>query len=467
MKFRKAKLFERKGQITIFIVLGIFILIIWGLVFFVSKQTLDIAARDSINKLYGDFLDSTNIRSIADNCLDIVTKDALLLVGLQGGRIYDYQIDNGFHIDGVYDVVPFNHTNGFIYNVSYGIRAPADMFTLSPEEYPYPGSLVSDVSESAIGASFVNPNDQVFANVPKKRHFTILAPLCNRLGPNDPSIKGAAISCETDSTKNESIQEYIKQYIEQNIQDCINFTFKKALNYNVSPGKLSIEVLMGERDLIVSLVYPIEISVKNKPPITNYLDFNIRPKIRLKVLHEIASHLIGHDYHTIPTRADSNNIFFNILEDDPNDCYRGTELCILEGISVSKLKDYCFNHEHCNFSNGHYNYSDILVIEDSKSIIDGKPYRFQFAIENRRPALDFIDETSANKNSVLIVSPLGADPDEDELIYEYSIPNDISYDLLPPKDIELDIGDNDFEMGITVRDSEGLSDYQSVQIRVV
>jgi hypothetical protein len=94
----------------------------------------------------------------------------------------------------------------------------------------------------------------------------------------------------------------------------------------------------------------------------------------------------------IPTKAEANNIFFNIEQDDPNDCYDGGSECIVDGINVFKLKNYCLNH-NCNFNNSHYNYSDILVIEDNKSIIDGRPYRFQFAIENRKPVLDFIDES--------------------------------------------------------------------------
>ena len=103
--------------------------------------------------------------------------------------------------------------------------------------------------------------------------------------------------------------------------------------------------------------------------------------------------------------------------------------------------------------------SDIFIIEDSKSILDGMIYRFQFAVENRRPALDFIDEsvdsdkyyylylnatygknltevysnTSGHPISdeyniiveppLLEIFPLGIDPDEDNLTYSYEVIN--------------------------------------------
>ena len=455
-----------KSQITIFIVLGIVVLIIFGLMFFVSRQTSDVVLEKRVNKIYDDFLSSTDIQHITQNCLDQTAKEALFLLGLQGGRIYDYQFDGGYSIPAFYDVIPYNYTgrniSGEVYNISYGITdvhlqrvgAPP----INPPDYPYGGSLVNDISLAGLSSNFlINPNNQIFANVSRSGRFTILADLCNKFGPNDPYIAGAGISCETYSPKNESIQEYITKYIDQNTPSCINFTFKRTTQYNITSGILFSDVLIGEDDLLISLVYPIEISIKNLPPVTNYLNFNIRPKIRLKIIHELASHLIGYNPYVIPTRTEANNIFFNIERDDPNDCYDGGSKCIVDEINVFKLKNYCLEND-CNFNNSHYNYSDILVIEDNKSIIGGKPYRFLFAIENRKPVLDFIDESvsydkyyynyiydvyernltqiysrvtgypSSNEYNLIIHSPrsfeifpLGIDPDEDNLTYTYEV----------------------------------------------
>jgi len=485
MKCQKSKIFEHvrkkqgffqtKSQITIFIVLGIVIVIIFGLVSFISNQSSDVVLEKRINKIYGDFLSASNIHYIADDCLERTTKEALLLVGLQGGRIYDYQIEKGYNITSFYDVVPYNYSrrnqSGEFYNISYGIKAPVNTPPPQPADYPYLGSLTSNVHDILqdffLNATRqrLNSNEHIFADVKETGKYTLLAPLCNNIGPNDPSILDVGRSCETTSPNNKSTQEYIKLYISQHIEDCINFTLKTTSQYNISVKNTTIAALIGEKDLLVSLNYPIEISLKNRPPVTKYIDFNIRPQIRLKTIHEIASHLIGHNRRKLVSLpnikraySDANNIFFDITKDDPNNCFRGGAQCIIPGISVSKLQDYCLNNNHCYFNDAHYNYSDIIIIEDNNSIIYGKPYQFLFAIENRRPALDFIDEsveedkyyyqylnatyeknltetysnTSGHPSSLayniildysetLEIFPLALDPDEDNLTYNYTV----------------------------------------------
>ena len=47
-------------------------------------------------------------------------------------------------------------------------------------------------------------------------------------------------------------------------------------------------MIFGDDDLIVNLSYPIEISINDEPPRTQYLSFNIRQNIRLKKIHEAA-----------------------------------------------------------------------------------------------------------------------------------------------------------------------------------
>ena len=469
---KKQNLSKKKSQITIFIVLGIVVLIIFGLVNFVSNQSPDAVMEKKINKIYDDFLSSSNIMRLANDCLDRTANEALLLVGLQGGRIYDYQINDGYHISSFYEVIPYNYSarnaSGEIYNVSYGIKAPNSTLNHGPLEYPYNGSLVRDVYNPPISEAFNEINIEnfqpvIFANVSDSSKSSILPDLCNFLGPNDMQpIQGhrTILSCETASEKNKSIQQYIKSYIKERVVGCINFIITKTPQYNISTGNHSIESLIGDDDLFVSLNYPIQISLKNKPLVTKYLEFNIRPKIRIKLLHEIAAHLLGFSPSDHKTYSESNNIFFDITKDDPYNCFSGSAPCIIPGINISKLPDYCLNNNHCNFNDKHYNYSDIIIIEDNKSIINGNPYRFIFAIENRRPALDLIDESvnqtayyywylnaTYAKNltktyskisgyppcsdcSILISSadkleifPLGIDPDEDNLTYRYKVIN--------------------------------------------
>ena len=168
------------------------------------------------------------------------------------------------------------------------------------------------------------------------------------------------------------------------------------------------------------------------------------------------------------------------------------------------------------------------MIQDNKSIIDGKPYRFQFAIENRRPALDWIDESVSpdkyyywyinatyGKNltelysnvaghplsddynilikttRVLEIFPLGIDPDEGNLTYTYKAnppwsANDFQdsihykFGVLGRNYVSGFTSDHpiskdsifgtswsgNYNIQINVSDNEGLYDYQDIKVRV-
>ena len=242
----------KKSQITIFIVLGIVIMIIFGLMYFVKSSTSDIALEKKINKVYGDFLTSTNIKEIVNGCLVKTTQEGVLLMGLQGGRIYDYQIEGGYHINNENEVVPFNFTgrnpNGTIYNVSYGIKArTTDLPHPDAPDYPYPRSLVEKPYLIFEPTKLYenNPYAHLFAYYKpgKGGPVPLLPDLCNKIGVNNPNLIGAQMTCETYSYNNDSIQDYLREYLNQKLISCINFTFKVVSNYNISSGNLSTMVL--------------------------------------------------------------------------------------------------------------------------------------------------------------------------------------------------------------------------------
>ncbi|HLC96077.1 MAG TPA: LamG domain-containing protein, partial [Candidatus Nanoarchaeia archaeon] len=79
----------KKSQITLFIILGIVIAIIFGFLFYVVNHY---GTDKSPDKLYEEFLTASNLKENVQNCLEISTKKAIALAGLQGGRLYDWQL---------------------------------------------------------------------------------------------------------------------------------------------------------------------------------------------------------------------------------------------------------------------------------------------------------------------------------------------------------------------------------------
>jgi len=510
MKCRKLKIFDHvrkkqgffqtKSQITVFIVLGIVILVIFGLVFFVSRQSSDAVLEKKINKIYGDFLRSSDIKNYVSSCLDRSINDGVKLAALQGGKIYNYQVEGGYNITSANETIPFNYA-GSIHNVSYGIKAPK----ISLPDYPYYGGLVENpILEKSPEYLYKS----VFALIESDiRNPYSLTALCNYYGPNIYNATGAAFTCETSTLTNISIQQYLQNFIINRTKSCVNFPqFITETKYNISEGNVSGFVLVGNNDLFVSAKYPIVISIKGGPPTTRFLEFVSRPKTRLKLIHELAIHLMGYFGRGNIPKADSNNVFFNITNEDPQDCFGDNESreqpCVLDGMNITRIRDYCLGNPLCSNVHNHYKYSDIINLTDSRSNAGGAQLTFLFVIENRAPVLDYINwrvdsgsfyysylNLTFGKNltklyhkiydpgsslydividdgDIIEIFPLGIDPDGDSLIYNISNPSFIK------------TGENNFTAQpgtfttganyviVNVSDNEGLYDYQNVTIYV-
>jgi len=486
----------KKAQITVFIVLGVVVMVIAGMVFFINSRTSEAGLENRVNKIYTDFLGSTGIKGYVTNCLERSTKEAVRLAALQGGKIYDYQAGGGYSLPSVNQhekIMPFE-VDGVVYNVSYGIRAPNRLLSIYPKYnyYPYPGMLVNNPQAQKAPK---NAYSSVFALLENDIHNRYsLTSLCNYYGPNTYDLSpDAAYTCETTTLTNISFQQYLSAFIFNMTKECVNFPqFRSQTKYNISDENIKGFVLIGNDDIFVNIRYPITISIKNYPPVTKFLEFTYRPKIRLKKMHELAVHLIGYRPVGEKVRAEADNIFFNITKNDSNDCFGdddiGSQPCILKGMNVTKVRDYCLGNALCDEQlpgmPEHYMYTDIINITDRNSSIDGRPLTLLFAVENRDPALnntnpDLSDPSFDPSMGKIVVKKddtitfFALDPDEDNVVCKLGDDEDYS-----PDDISLgdftDNGECGFKANkigtyrgiINVSDDEGLYDYQYLEITV-
>jgi len=105
---------------------------------------------------------------------------------------------------------------------------------------------------------------------------------------------------------------------------------------------------------------------------------------------------------------------------DCRDITGGNSLCFKPGMKLKKISNVCLGTGNCSEGN----YDDILIVEDRASLLDGVPYIFQMAIENRPPALDLIrKEVGTGSYSYdyivylgddIVIDPKAFDPDEDQ-----------------------------------------------------
>ena len=422
----------KRGQITLFIILGIIIFAIFGILFFLKNYVTSSAFEKEQQESTELFTSLGKYSSHMQACLDLTAKAAVSLVGLQGGVIYDYQAESTKPFLGPrkYEygqyILPFSFPAEFdthtgtgeaVFNVSYGIFAPD--WSIAREGHPsvpeYPYGKTKLVEDPTIINTIYT---QTLGNI----IFNPLPPLCDYFGKNAISREGAVFSCETyDSTReadNDNIQEYIEAYVQQEFQNCVSLeTLPEFANSTIREGNISVNVTFSSTSIVVDVLYPILGEIKGREATLATEAFHTTINVRLKEMHELATRLI---------HEDTNNVFFNIVQEanELATCKESGQegflvTCLKEGMDVVKYRDVCLDNGLCA-TNGMYD--DVVIIKDTIYTLNGKPYVFAFAIQNRYPALDIIrgetaDETYdyvVTEGDTITIDPYGYDPDEDD-----------------------------------------------------
>jgi hypothetical protein len=481
------KLRFRKAQITLFMLIGIVITAAAFLVFFVAqsqtKDQLDTKADDMIQQL----LKTTAMEEYVTLCLKEAGGKGLNILGLQGGVIYESQngstpeIFRQFPAGAYY--LPWNIDRYDIngnkvateeYYISYGINKPAlsarSIRNPAVPWYPYPGNIAE---QNTLRLSERHYAESLFHNS---------KPLCELNGPN-MVITGVIIPCESGYYgPPKSMQEELRDYVVNGLKQCVDFeSFAEAIGYNMTEGDVKANVTFGETNVIFDVYYPITFDFKGKR-ISKILKFRAELPVRIKRVYEYMDHLL---------EKEGSDLFFNISRDYEN-ITKGKKSYWLPGFSFTLFKDAC---PSCVNTFG-AEYDDIIVVQDEQSRIGGEPFRFYAVIENRNPVLEQILQPNpipekydivVVENMSINISPIGYDPDDDELTYTYHgwRADDIDEETGLQRETndwqqsqsyletgrEAAIGTSRGDIGphnvtVNVSDPEGLFDYQVVRIFV-
>lgn len=408
-------------------------MVVFGFLFYIKGVLEKISLENKADDIISSLLQTKVVKNYVESCLEKATNEALLLIGEQGGVLYDYQVKGGSivgpnNFDYGRFVLPYDN-NKYIANVSYGIKRSQDdsLNYFWNEKYPYEDEFVE-----------YPPKENYFGNYYKnggEKHLSFLTPLCDEYGLN--KVLESDKSCETYGSvtlggKILNIQTYLEKYINVTVNDCVDIDMiGNVLGYTLILEKPKVIVLIGDDDLNINLIYPVNISIEGEEPITKIVNYNINPQIRLKKIHELASHLIGYkdEIRNVLPAGEVTNIFFDIEnEDDIKNLNCGGVNCLYNGMNVTKIENVC---KELQDEVGDYLcekkdwFDNIINITDKKSTINGKPYSFLFAVENRQPALDYISSSAdpdgeydynifvGSGRSKLKIEPFAYDPDED------------------------------------------------------
>jgi len=414
---------KKEGQITLFMILGIVLLIIVAFIFYLSNYTQEKKGQE-ITGAEKTAFDITPIKEYVTTCLDNTAKDGLLLLGKQGGYIYTSQggtlrdfkttDENEFYV---------NYNNNI---VSYGIYPPrykigAAYFSEPPnyptEIFPYPNS-------ASIGT-----NNVLFIG-----YFGL---------SNLPPLN--------DSDGAHSIHLQLGNYINNYLKECINLDVFREQGFEIKEEAFNADVSIAKNDISLHLTYPLEIKKLSTGEVTEIKDFYAKINVRLSEFYNFIKELIDNDI---------SDISFDI--DQPVNDRDGFSIAVVRNINSKN--------------------DDLAIAKDSRSLVKGQPYEYRFARHNRYPALYFIyicepdhkckfykGGLSITKTDI-INQGIAIDPDEDEITTDSFSYTSNGFNCQPPNqafpcqvsDFDVNIRGN---ITFTAKVTDGiLEDYQEIVV---
>ena len=199
-------------------ILGIIIFLAVSLILYLSKSTIKNKLNINIKKSQEASLNTQPIKEFVTKCLDKISKDAVILIGQQGGYIYKSQggtlIDYKITDEGTYFV---NYNN---FNVAYNILPPkfeVQAYSSNIPDYPwqtFPYKTTSLNEESYEGYFGIN-------NMP---------PLNSSEGPN-------------------SIQTQLETFIDNKMPNCLDFSIFEEQGFGIV---MNSQILLLLSALVIS-----------------------------------------------------------------------------------------------------------------------------------------------------------------------------------------------------------------------
>ncbi|MBS3104703.1 hypothetical protein J4234_00430 [Candidatus Woesearchaeota archaeon] len=394
---------KQKSQITMLMIVGLVLFIIVSLVLYLSKSAAKKQSLPNIKRVQETSVDASSMKEFVSKCLDKLAKDAIVLLGKQGGYIYTSQggplVDYQATDEGLF-FVKYNNLN-----VAYNILQPR--FAVPPYS-----SEIPDYPWTTFPYRTAASNAEIFegffgmSNIP---------PLNSSEGPN-------------------SIQTQLEAFIDSNMKSCANPDIFKSQGLEITIGKAKTSVTIEASDITVKLEIPIKITNTATNEIMELKDFSTVLDVGIRDAHSFIKELIQNDI---------KNTKFNIS---------GSKNYKVPA-SIKIVKDI--------FSN-----DDMIIVTDENLLVYGRPFEYIFARKNRAPALYYIKKNTLEfsqgyeikKEDLLKSYELKAeDPDEDSLAFSFYIGESGKNQATFPKKLEV------LQLKFRVEVSDGkLSDHQVV-----
>ncbi|MBN2420798.1 hypothetical protein JXB27_00805 [Candidatus Woesearchaeota archaeon] len=385
----------KKGQLTIFIILGLVIISIFGFVFFATVNIQRQEQRAQAERVINEILQTTSLRFYVNQCTEKALQNGIDLLSKQGGKIFPEQRGSL--------MLPESSEKAFqgregdkIYLISYGILNGSS----SLPKYPCSSDQHEYDTNAFCAYSSQNKRFDNWALIGKIN----LPALC----------KDFKSGCDSRYAKWDtrfSVQAQLENYISDYVKDCVDFESLVGINssYNITEGEISTTISMTGSEVKAKVDYPLVFAPIGSQPVVRLLNFQSSISTRFKEAYYFARYAVVNDV-TSPAAAT-----FNIKT--------GTEEAIKKkhgensGFVVDVQK---------NIMGRDY----LVKITDTKAD-PAFPLTVQFLVQNRPPVLDYLEgdlpreicdtyDMKRIQEKTAEISPSAFDPDEDEISFSYS-----------------------------------------------
>ena len=258
---------NKKSQITIFIIIGIVIVVIVAFIYGASRYASKAETETAVKKTREAALNVQPIVTYIESCVDRYAKQALVIVGRQGGRLLASQGGTLYSFRS-------------IENASYAIYPPNPL--AMPDDYPweiFPYSGGIEVFKGIFGD--------------------------NRL---PPLTKGDGAN---------SIQLQLESFVLSKIDSCDLAVFENQ--FDIVKGTPSVETTIAKGNIVFKLIYPLAISDIATGAKTDINEFQASVRIRLGKVYELARVLVINDIGDITFNLATASLYDMDVMVEPKD----------------------------------------------------------------------------------------------------------------------------------------------------
>jgi len=387
---------SKKAQITMFVILGLILLILVVMFFGFINQLKQ--KPTSVKKII-DELETGRLKDHVTNCMATVAVEGLEKLGANGGVIYDFEGGNIALQDKFLGTDYLNYTYlGQTYFVAYGLRKNTNCSLIDHSilGYPFPGASIDELSilydDNCGTITSQSDYDGFFGQIVMNK----LCIFARQVGQYscEPFANGVVMGL--------TIQKQLEDYVTEKLPLCIDFDeFTQRLDANVTVDLAPIvETNPHDAEILLTVKYPITISFDNKEPITQIISYQTTLNVRLARVYNFLHNAL---------LQEAKYMRANIATD-----YTVSDVYYRQGIELTRIRAPCIDCQ------APYKYDDIIEVVDRNSSVNGKPFVFRVAIENRRPVLEPIpDQEMTSVNDILQVPLRAQDPDDTTITYRF------------------------------------------------